>query len=62
MPDQISGASETMDCRGSFSWLKNFRRPAINYDFPADTAETMVQLALSVIILNNLKEKSFSRD
>ena len=36
----------------SFSWLVNFRRLTIDYEFLADTAETMVQLAFSVIMLN----------
>ena len=37
----------------SFSWLENFRRLTIDYEFLADTAETMVQLAFSVIMLTN---------
>ena len=33
----------------SFSWLENFRRLTIDYGYLADTAETIVQLAFSVI-------------
>ncbi len=36
----------------SFAWLENFRRLTIDYEFLADTAETMVQLAFSMIMLN----------
>lgn len=36
----------------SFSWLENFRRLTIDYEFLADTAEAMVQLAFSVIMFN----------
>ncbi len=36
----------------SFAWLENFRRLTIDYEYPADTAETMVQLAFCKIMLN----------
>ena len=31
----------------SFSWLENFRRQTIDYEYLADTAEAMVQLAFA---------------
>lgn len=36
----------------SFAWLENFRRLTIDYEYLPDTAEAMVQLAFSKIILN----------
>ena len=36
----------------SFSWLENFRRLTIDYEFLAETAESMVQLAFVQIMLN----------
>lgn len=36
----------------SFSWLENFRRLSIDYEFLADTAEAMIQLAFIQIMLN----------
>ena len=36
----------------SFSWLENFRRLTIDYEFLADTAEAMVKLAFTQIMLN----------
>ncbi|MCQ2315025.1 MAG: hypothetical protein MJZ56_07670, partial [Bacteroidales bacterium] len=36
----------------SFAWLENFRRPTIDYEYLADTAEAMVQLAFAQIMLN----------
>lgn len=36
----------------SFSWLENFRRLTIDYEYLADTAEAMVQLAFAQIMLN----------
>ena len=36
----------------SFAWLENFRRLTIDYEFLADTAEAMVQLAFTQIMLN----------
>lgn len=37
----------------SFDWLENVRRLTIDYEFLADTAAAMVQLAFSQIMLNN---------
>ena len=36
----------------SFSWLENFRRLTIDYEFLAETAEAMVQIAFIQIMLN----------
>ena len=36
----------------SFSWLENFRRLTIDYEFLAETAESMVQLVIVQIMLN----------
>ena len=36
----------------SFSWLENFRRLTIDYEYLAETAEAMVQLAYVQIMLN----------
>ena len=36
----------------TFSWLENFRRLTIDYEFLAETAETMVQLACIQMMLN----------
>ena len=36
----------------SFAWLENFRCLTIDYEFMADTAEAMVQLAFTQIMLN----------
>ncbi|MEY8464552.1 MULTISPECIES: transposase [Bacteroides] len=38
----------------AFAWLKNFRRMTIDYEFHADTAEAMVQLAFCKIMLNKI--------
>ena len=38
----------------SFSWLENFRRLTIDYEYLANTAETMVQLAFSVISFSQI--------
>ena len=40
----------------SFSWLENFRRLAIDYEFLAETAEARVQLAFIQIMLNKFVE------
>ncbi len=37
-----------------FSWLENIRRPNIDYEFLAETAEAMVQLACVQIMRNKL--------
>ena len=36
----------------SFAWLENFRRLTIDYEYHAETAEAMVQLAFCKIMLN----------
>ena len=38
----------------SFSWLENFRRIAMDYEFYSDTGETMVQLAFCRLMYNKL--------
>ena len=40
----------------SFSWPENFRRLTVDYEFLADTAEAMVQLAFIQIMLNKFIE------
>ena len=42
----------------SFSWLENFRRLTIDYEFLAETVEAMVQLAFVQIMLNKFVEWS----
>lgn len=36
----------------SFAWLENFRRLSLDYEYLAETAEAIVQLAFSMIRLN----------
>ena len=38
----------------SFSWLENFRRIAMDYEFYSDMGETMVQLAFCRLMYNKL--------
>jgi len=38
----------------AFAWLENFRRLTIDYEFHADTVETMVQLAFCKIMLDKI--------
>ena len=40
----------------TFSWLENFRRLTIYYEFNADTAETMVELSCCKLVLNKIIE------
>ena len=40
----------------SFTWLENFRRLTIDYEYHAETAEAMVQLAFCKIMLNKFIE------
>ncbi|MGL5684009.1 MAG: IS5 family transposase [Marinifilaceae bacterium] len=40
----------------TFSWLENFRRLTIDYEFHAETAEVMLQLAFVQIMLNKISE------
>ena len=41
----------------SFSWLENFRRLTIDYEFLAETAEAMVQIAFIQSCLTNLSNE-----
>ena len=36
----------------TFSWLENYRRLTIDYEFLTETAETMVSIAFIQIVLN----------
>ena len=38
----------------SISWLENFRRNAMDYEFYSDTGETMVQLAFCRLMYNKM--------
>ena len=38
----------------SSSWLENFRRIAMDYEFHSDTGEAMVQLAFCRLMYNKL--------
>lgn len=38
----------------AFAWLENFRRLTIDYEFHADTAEPIVQLAFCKIMINKI--------
>lgn len=38
----------------SFSWLENFRRIAMDYEFYSNTGETMVQLAFCRLMYNKI--------
>ncbi|MCQ2960354.1 MAG: transposase [Bacteroidales bacterium] len=38
----------------SFAWLENFRRLTIDYEFHAETAVTMIQLAFCFLMLNKI--------
>ena len=38
----------------AFAWLENFRRLTIDYEFHADTAEAMVQIAFCKIMLDKI--------
>ena len=40
----------------SFSWVEDFRRLTIDYEFLAETAEAMVQIAFIQIMLNKFIE------
>ena len=40
----------------TFTWLENYRRLTIDYEFHADTAEAMIQLACCRTMLNRIKE------
>ena len=55
-PDERPGKFQVIPRRWiverTFSWLENFRRLTIDYEFLAETAEAMVQLACVQIMLN----------
>ena len=38
----------------SFAWMENFRRLTIDYEFYAETAVTMIQLAFCFLMLNKI--------
>ncbi|MFQ7265835.1 MAG: transposase [Paraprevotella clara] len=40
----------------TFAWLENFRRLTIDYEFLAETAKTMVQIAFIQIMLDKFIE------
>ena len=40
----------------SFSWLENFRRISMDYEFYSDTGEAMVQLAFCRLMYNKIHE------
>lgn len=40
----------------SFSWLENFRRISMDYEFYSDTGEAMVQLAFCRLMYNKIQE------
>ena len=55
-PDECPSKFEVLPRRWiverSFSWLENFRRLTIDYEYLADTAVAMLQLAFIKIMLN----------
>ena len=57
-PDESSKKLSVLPLRWiverSFSWLENFRRIAMDYEFYSDTGETMVQLAFCRLMYNKL--------
>ena len=57
-PDESSKKFSVLPLRWiverSFSWLENFRRIAMDYEFYSDTGETMVQLAFCRLMYNKL--------
>ena len=57
-PDESSKKFSVLPLRWiverSFSWLENFRRIAMDYEFYSDTGETMVQLAICRLMYNKL--------
>ena len=57
-PDESSKKFSVLQLRWiverSFSWLENFRRIAMDYEFYSDTGETMVQLAFCRLMYNKL--------
>ena len=57
-PDESSKKFSVLPLRWiverSFSWLENFRRIAMDYEFYSDTGEAMVQLAFCRLMYNKL--------
>ena len=57
-PDESSKKFSVLPLRWtverSFSWLENFRRIAMDYEFYSDTGEAMVQLAICRLMYNKL--------
>ena len=57
-PDESSKKSSVLPLRWiverSFSWLENFQRIAMDYEFYSDTGEAMVQLAFCRLMYNKL--------
>ena len=57
-PDESSKKFNVLPLRWiverSFSWLENFRRIAMDYEFYSDTGEAMVQLAFCRLMYNKL--------
>lgn len=55
-PDERPGRFRVLPKRWiverTFSWLENFRRLTIDYEYLAETAEAMIQLASVQIMLN----------
>ena len=40
--------------KGFFSWLYNFKRIALDYEFYSESSEAMIQIAFLKIMLNKL--------
>lgn len=59
-PDQSSKKFSVLPLRWiverSFSWLENFRRIAMDYEFYSDTGVAMVQLAFCQLMYNKINE------
>ena len=57
-PDESSKKFNVLPLRWiverSFSWLENFRRIAMDYEFYSDTGEAMVQLAFCRLMYNKI--------
>lgn len=52
-PSKLQVLSKRWIVERTFSWLENFRRLTIDYEYLAETAEAMVQLACIQIMLSN---------
>ncbi len=57
-PDELPSKFQVMPKRWiverSFAWLENFRRLTIDYEFRAETAVAMIQLAFCFLMLNKI--------